>query len=223
MKLLTELTHEVEYLKEGKEGSPQKLYIRGPFAEAEVGNRNKRWYPLPILEREFNRYQTENISKNNALGELNHPAGPNINLDRVAIKITEAKRDGNKFIGKALVTETPMGDIVKGLINSGVQLGVSTRALGSLKYNSRTELNEVQDDLKLLAVDVVSDPSCPSAYVSGLHEGAEWIFNPALGSWVINTVETHKKVIKEVSRKKITQIQTRLFEEFLSSLKNPKS
>ena len=217
MKLLRELVEQVEYIKEEKDGK-ETLYIRGPFAQAEVPNRNKRIYRMPILEKEVNRYVEENIKHARAFGELGHPPGPNINLDRVAILIKEMVRDGNNFMGKAKVTSTPMGQITAGLINDGARLGVSTRALGSLKQIDGG-INEVQDDLKLLAVDVVADPSAPSAFVDGIMEGSEYIWDVAKGTWAERIIEQTRKEIKKMSIREIEERQLQLFERFLSSLK----
>lgn len=216
MKLLRELTEDVEYLKESKEGK-ESLYLRGPFAQAEVGNRNKRIYPLEILEREIIRYTKESIDRRNAFGELGHPAGPNINLDRTCIIITEMIKDGNNFIGKAKVTTEGMGKIVRGLIEDGARLGVSTRALGSIKLN-RAGLNEVQKDLRLLAVDVVADPSGPDCWTDAIMEGASWIYEAGSGKWVEYVDET-RKVMKNLP--KIDEsTQLKLFQDFLNTISN---
>lgn len=216
MLLFRELNEEIEYIKEEKDGK-QHLFLKGPFAQAEVGNRNKRMYPLPILEKEVNRFTKEKINERCAFGELNHPAGPNINLDRACILITEMKQDGNNFLGKAKVTTKGLGEIVRGLIEDGAKLGVSTRALGSVKLNARTGLNEVQDDLKLLAVDVVSDPSGPDCWTNAIMENSKWIFNAATGLWesYVDDLQKqmHKMPIKELEENKI-----RLFETFLDEL-----
>ena len=216
MKLLKELSENIEYLKEEKDGKTT-LYLRGPFMQAECANRNKRIYRLPILEREVNRYLDENVKLNRGFGELGHPSGPNINLDRVAILVNELTRDGNTFVGKAKVTSTPMGQICSGLINDGARLGVSSRALGSLKP-LKDEINEVQDDLKLLAIDVVADPSGPECYVDGLFEGREWIFNPELGQWTEQVVNKQVKELKTVKRID-ENAKLQWFKSFLSSIK----
>lgn len=217
MKLITELTEEVQYIKEESEGK-QNLFIKGVFAQADVSNRNKRVYPFPILEKEINRYTKECISENKAVGELNHPSGPNINLDRVCILIKEIKQNNKDFEGKALVMSTPMGQIVKNLINDGVKLGVSTRALGSLKP-LKEGLNEVQEDLRLLAIDVVADPSAPDAFVQGIMENREWIFNAVTGSWQEQIVETTKKIIQESAIEDLEIKKFKLFENFINSIK----
>jgi len=216
MKFIRELVEDVEYLKEEKDGKTA-LYISGPFAQAEVANRNKRFYPLSVLEKEVGRYVNEHVTSNRAYGELGHPQGPSINLDRTCILIKELKRDGNNFMGKAKVTSTPMGQIVEGLINDGAKLGVSTRALGSLKQRD-DGINEVQDDLKLLAVDVVADPSAPDAYVAGLMEGADWIWDAATGVYARQTIEKQHKENKQRTQKQIDEIALYQFQQFLKTL-----
>lgn len=216
MKLIRELVEEVQYLKEEKDGKTS-LYIRGPFAQAEVPNRNKRIYRMNIMEKEVHRYLNESVNQSRAFGELGHPPGPNINLDRACILIKEMVKDGNNFNGKALVTSTPMGQIVAGLINDGAKLGVSTRALGSLKP-LKDGINEVQSDFRLLAVDVVADPSAPDAYVEGIMEGSEYIWNAASGTWAERTIENQRKEIKTMTLEQIEDNKLRLFETFLNSL-----
>ena len=216
MKLFTELVEDVQYLVEEKAGK-KSLFITGPFMQAEQQNRNGRIYKLPILEREVKRYTDEYVNTNRALGELGHPNGPSINLDRVCIKIVELKQDGNNFIGKAKILETPMGSIARNLIESGVQLGVSTRGMGSLK-----EVNgvmEVQDDFFLAtAADVVADPSAPDAFVQGIMENVEWIWDN--GILRASQVETYKKTIERTSSKNLDEAKLAVFEHFLNSLSN---
>ena len=161
-KLFTELIEDVQYITETKESGGKEWFIEGIFLQSEIKNRNGRIYPINILEKEVNRYVTESIQKNRAYGELGHPAGPSINLDRVSHLITELKRDGKNFIGKAKLTETPMGQIARGLLESGANLGVSSRAMGSLK--EQNGIMVVQEDLRLsTAADIVADPSAPDA------------------------------------------------------------
>ena len=214
MKLFTELVENVQYLVEERNGK-KDLYITGPFMQAEQENRNNRIYKLPILEREVRRYTEQYINTNRALGELGHPNGPSINLDRACIKITELKQDGNNFIGRAKVLGTPMGDIVKNLLESGVQLGVSTRGMGSLK-----EVNgimEVQDDFFLAtAADVVADPSAPDAFVQGIMEGVEWVWDN--GIIKAQHVEQVKETVVKASKKDLHEAKVRAFEQYLSFL-----
>lgn len=197
----------------------KRQFIEGIFMQSNIPNRNHRIYPKAILAKEANRYLNENISKNRAYGELNHPSGPNINGDRIAILIKELKEDGDNFRGKALVASTPMGTIVKGLLNDGANLGVSTRALGSLKpYRESEGVNEVQDDLRLLAIDVVTDPSAPDAWVNGIMEGADWVFNAATGLYEHAKIEKNVKKVKKMSTKQIEEHKMNLFENWLNSL-----
>lgn len=216
MKLLRELTENVELLWEGEEGK-KDLYLKGIYMQAEQANRNKRIYPLPVLQKEANRYISENIQRNTAWGELNHPQGPNINLDRVCLRIMELKQDGNNFIGKSRVTNTPMGQIVKGLVESGGQLGMSSRALGSLKP-LRDEINEVQDDLRLCAIDCVGDPSAPEAWVDGIMEDVEYFYNNKTG----NIAEKAKQKIKKLSTKQLAENQLKMFQRFLNEISSIK-
>ena len=214
VKLLTELVEQVAYITEG-EGDQKKHFLEGIFMQAATPNRNKRIYPTAILAQESNRYMAEHVSKNRAYGELGHPAGPNINLDRVAIHIKNLRQENNNFVGRALIASTPMGDIVKGLVRDGAQLGVSSRALGSLKP-IQENLSEVQNDLRLLAIDVVADPSAPDAYVAGIMENREWVFNPLTNSWSEQIVETHKAFIKKEKMDEVERNKLKMFEEFLS-------
>jgi len=215
MKLLRELNEEVQALWEETDGK-KYLYLRGPFLQAAVANRNKRYYPLETLQKESERYLKENVQRRTAWGELNHPSGPNINLDRVCLRTVELRQSANDFIGKALVTPTPMGDIVKGLHESGGQLGVSSRALGTLKpMKGNTDINEVQDDLRLLAIDCVGDPSAPNAWVDGIMEDIEYFLNPVSGKFA----EQAKKTIKKMSRKQLEENKLGLFEAFLNTIK----
>jgi len=220
MKLLTELNEQVEYITEAI-GETKRTFIKGIFAEAEVLNRNKRMYPLDTLQREVTRYVNENVATNSAYGELNHPDGPGINLDRACILIKEMKKDGNAFVGKALVTSTPMGKIVEGLINDGARLGVSTRALGSLQP-IKEGVNEgsfiVRPDLRLLAVDVVADPSAPNAFVNGIMEGREYIYDQARNVFVEQFLDETQKALKGMTQKRVDEAKLAIFEDFLSKL-----
>jgi hypothetical protein len=175
MKLITEHTEDVQYLEE-KVGDKKNLYIKGVFLQAEQKNRNGRVYPLPILEREVKRYNDKYIDQNRAFGELGHPQGPTVNLDRVSHMITELEADGNNFVGKAKIMDTPMGKIVSSIMNEDAQLGVSSRGMGSLK--EKNGINEVQDDYYLAtAADIVADPSAPNCFVQGIMEGKEWAWD----------------------------------------------
>lgn len=216
MKLFTELVENVEYLVEEKNGK-KDLYITGPFMQAEQKNRNGRIYKLPILEREVERYNKEYVATNRALGELGHPNGPSINLDRVCIKIVELKQDGNNFIGKAKVLGTPMGDIAKNLLESGVQLGVSTRGMGSLKEVDG--IMEVQDDFFLAtAADVVADPSAPDAFVQGIMEGVDWVWDN--GIIKARQIEAYKETIQKANKTELESAKLSVFEHFVKSISN---
>jgi hypothetical protein len=218
MKLITELTEEIQYITEANEKTGKKeMYIEGIFLQAEIKNRNGRMYPINVLENEVKRYMTEVVNNNRAFGELGHPAGPSINLDRVSHMITELKRDKNNFIGKAKITETPMGNIARGIMESGGQLGVSSRAMGSLKEERGVMV--VQNDLKLsTAADIVADPSAPDAFVKGIMENVEWFYDEKNGVWLQEKVESIKKSVHKMSSRKLEEQRLAIFEDFLSSL-----
>jgi len=220
MRLITEELHDIQYITEG-EGANKKLYIHGIFAQADVVNRNKRIYPLAILQKEVNRFVKESITTGQALGELNHPANANVNLDRACILIKELKQDGSNFFGKASVLGTPMGKIVESLIEGGARLGVSTRALGTLKaWSQDKNVNEVGDDLRLLTIDVVGDPSAPGAFVNGIMEGAEWVYNSATGLCQEAKTEQITKKVKKMSIRQLEERKFQLFETFLNTLQS---
>jgi Prohead core protein serine protease len=215
--LLTEdLDHEIDYLVEGS-GANQRLYIEGIFAQAEVANKNKRVYPLNVLVKEVRRYTTENINSGRAWGELGHPTGPNINLDRACILIKEMNQDRTDFYGKALVCSTPMGDTLKGLMESGGRIGVSTRALGSLKAG-KNGLNEVQADLRLLVVDVVADPSAPKAFVNSLMENSQWVLNEKNGQYVQENVLDMRRRPRAMSILEMERNARSMFAEYISKI-----
>ena len=178
MKLITEQIENVKILTEEKNGK-KLLYIEGVFLQSELKNRNGRMYPFSVLEREVGRYNEEYVKSKRALGELGHPDGPTINLDRVSHRITSLRAEGNNFIGKAQILDTPMGNIAKNLLGEGVQLGVSSRGMGSI--DKREDCNVVRDDFMLTtAADIVADPSAPDAFVNGIMEGKEWIWDLSL-------------------------------------------
>lgn len=221
MKLLREINEGVEHLiEEGAEGAAKRHYLQGVFMEAGLVNRNGRIYSDDVLVPEVERFNKEIVKENRGFGELGHPSGPQINLDRVAIIIKEIARNGSQFRGKALVTETPMGQIVKGLLEGGAKLGVSSRALGSLKEGEGNYRGAmvVQPDLKLITVDVVADPSAPNAFVEGIMESQEWVQDPTGGWKVMEVVEQTKKKMKKMNVKAINEQKIRLFEEFLASV-----
>jgi len=216
MKLITEINESVEYIAEAREDGKKDYFIRGPFMQANIKNRNGRVYPAEVLDKEVNRYVTENVQKNRAYGELGHPTSPTINLDRVSHMIKELTRDGDNFIGKAkIMTETPMGRIVKNLMDEGASLGVSSRGMGSLK--NKNGAAEVQNDFYLAtAADIVADPSAPDAFVEGIMEGKEWVWD----NGVIReaTINDYKEVIKEAPSKDLTEAKLKVWSDFLSKL-----
>ena len=216
MKLITEEIQKVEFIVEGK-GAAKQCYIKGIFLQAEQVNRNGRMYPLSIMEREVTRYNENFIAKGRALGELGHPDGPTVNLDRVSHKICELHRDGNNFIGKAKLLETPMGKIAKSLINEGVCLGVSSRGVGSLKMTNEGHKIVGEDFMLATAADIVADPSAPDAFVQGIMEGKEWVYNSNKKVWIAESI---KNIIeKDVQRKKLTEERKlQHFEKFLNML-----
>ena len=201
MKLITEHTEDVQYLEE-KVGDKKNLFIKGIFLQAEQKNRNGRVYPQHILEREVKRYNEKYIDQNRAFGELGHPQGPTVNLDRVSHMITELYEDGNNFVGKAKIMDTPMGKIVSSIMNEGAQLGVSSRGMGSLK--EKNGINEVQDDYYLAtAADIVADPSAPNCFVQGIMEGKEWAWDN--GVLKESDVDRIKRKLDETSSKRVRE------------------
>ena len=218
MKLITELSEDLQYnITEAKEDGKKDYYIEGVFMESAVKNRNGRVYPTEILENEVARYNKEYVEKNRAMGELNHPQGPTVNLDRVSHIIKELKSDGTRIMGKAKIMDTPMGKIAKNLIDEGAKLGVSSRGMGSLKQNKQG-VNEVQKDFMLAAVDIVADPSAPNAFVNGVMEGAEWIWNN--GALEQRQIECYKEVIEEAPKIDIEEVTLKLFEDFMLKMRN---
>jgi hypothetical protein len=217
MKLIREEIEKVEVLTEGS-GKNQKLYIQGPFLQAECVNRNGRMYPMSIMEREVKRYTEQYVEKGRALGELGHPDGPTVNLDRVSHKIVDLYREGNNFIGKAQILSTPMGKIAESLLKDGVTLGVSSRGIGSLRENHKEGYKEVGEDFMLAtAADIVADPSAPDAFVQGIMEGKEWVWDGGILREKYAS-ETYKKINSLVDQKKLEENKINLFNEFLNSL-----
>ena len=214
MKLIRELTESVQYLTEEKDGK-KTLFIEGPFLVAESDNKNKRMYKEETMRNEVNRYSEEYISKNRAFGELGHPDTPSINLDRVSHLIVGLRQEGNAWIGKAKILETPMGNIARNLIEGGAQLGVSSRGMGSLKMENG--VNVVQGDFHLAtAADIVADPSAPGAFVQGIMEGKEWML--VNGIWTEQHYDVAKQEIKQASSKDIEAVSLKIFENFLKKL-----
>jgi len=217
MKLIREEIESVEFITEKLKNGKQNLYIEGIFLQGNIKNRNGRMYPMETLQREVARYNESNITSGRALGELGHPDGPTVNLDRVSHKITSLKESGSNFIGRAKILDTPMGSIASSLIKEGVKLGVSSRGIGSLKP-TREGFNVVGDDFMLAtAADIVADPSAPDAFVEGIMEGKEWI-------WEGNSfreqraAETKNKIESLVTQKRLEEHKLSLFNEFINSL-----
>ena len=218
MKLITEITEEVEYLSEAKESGEKEHYIHGIFLQGNMKNRNGRIYPIHILDKEVERYMKEMVKNSRAFGELGHPAGPAINLDRVSHIIIDLKKEGHNYIGKAKLTETPMGNIAKGILKSGGKIGVSSRGMGSLKPG-KDGIMEVQGDYRIAtAADIVADPSAPHAFVEGIMEGVEWIYDPVKDTWLEEKVQTIKKKIKKMSRSQIEEQKLAIFEDYMAAL-----
>lgn len=216
MKLITERIEQVQYITEATENGKKNLYITGPFLVYDKPNKNNRLYTKDTLSKEVGRYNEEFVKTNRALGELGHPDTPSINLERVSHKIVSLEDNGEAFIGKAMILETPYGQIVKNFIDSGVNLGVSSRGMGSLTQ-TKEGYNLVQDDFRLAtAADIVADPSAPGAFVNGIMENKEWLFVD--GRFVEADIESTKKQIRQASRKDIEQVALTLFENFIRKL-----
>lgn len=217
MLLIRELTEEVYHITEANKDGVKEHYIQGIFLQGELKNRNGRIYPMDVLETEVHRYTKEMIEANRSMGELGHPQGPQINLDRVSHLITEMGRDGNNFVGKAKLAYTPMGDVARGLLETGVRLGVSSRGMGSLKAIKEGTM-QVQNDFRLAtAADIVADPSAPSAFVNGILEGVEWFYDAGKDAWHQEKLDNTVKALKE--QKTIDDaVAIRVFTNFLDSL-----
>ena len=214
MKLITEQIENVNVITEGK-GDSKKLYIEGVFLQSELKNRNGRMYPFSVLEKEVNRYNEEYVKTSRALGELGHPDGPTVNLDRVSHRITSLKSEGNNFIGRAQVLDTPMGKIAKSLLDEGVKLGVSSRGMGSI--DKREDCNVVMDDFMLAtAADIVADPSAPDAFVNGIMEGKEWAWDN--GILKETKVAKYHRHMSEATRKNLEERTLAVFNDFLTGL-----
>jgi hypothetical protein len=216
MKLITEEIESVEVITENVNGK-KTLFIQGPFLQTEQPNRNNRVYRLPVMEREVKRYTEQYVNKGRALGELGHPDGPTVNLDRVSHKIVELVQKGNDFIGKAQILPTPMGKIAESLLNSGVTLGVSSRGIGSVR-STREGYNEVGEDFMLAtAADIVADPSAPDAFVQGIMEGKEWCWE---GGMLRERVaqSAQRRINTLVDQRRLEEHKIELFNDFLNSL-----
>lgn len=215
MKLIKEITQEVEYITEALDNGKKSTFIKGIFMQAEQANRNNRIYQKPVLEKEVERYQAL-IKERRALGELGHPPNPTINLNQVSHLITGLSWDGNNVIGEAKILDTPMGKIAKNFIEEGVKLGVSSRGVGSLTQG-KDGISIVQPDFHLATVDIVADPSAPDAFVEGIMEGAEWICEN--GVWKTVQVEQAKQYIKGATKKELAAKKLKVFEAFLGTIK----
>lgn len=214
MKLITENIEEISVLVEEAEGK-KNLYIEGIFLQSEIKNRNGRVYPFNVLNREVTRYNEQYVQTGRALGELGHPDGPTVNLDRVSHRIVELRSEGSNFYGKARILDTPMGKIAKSLLDEGVKLGVSSRGMGSLE--ERNGANYVRDDFMLAtAADIVADPSAPDAFVNGIMEGKEWIWEN--GILREQQIAKYHRYISESTRKNLEERKLKAFENFLSNL-----
>nr|BDD45178.1 hypothetical protein 22 [bacterium] len=216
MKLITEEISNVKIITEGK-GSNKKLYIEGVFLQGEIKNRNGRMYPIDTLKREVERYNESFVQKGRALGELGHPDGPTVNLDRVSHKITSLVQEGNNFKGKAQILNTPMGKIASSLLDEGVMLGVSSRGVGSLKMTNEGHKVVGEDFMLATAADIVADPSAPDAFVSGIMEGKEWVWEGGILREQL-AERTEKRINTLVDQKRLEEHKLNLFQEFLSNL-----
>ena len=216
MKLITEEIQKVEFITEGK-GSQKKMYIEGVFLQGDICNRNGRMYPMETLSREVKRYTESFIDKGRALGELGHPDGPTVNLDRVSHKIVSLTSEGNNFRGKAQLLETPMGKIAKSLIGEGVCLGVSSRGVGSLKMTNEGHKIVGEDFMLATAADIVADPSAPDAFVQGIMEGKEWVWEGGILRERL-AESTKQRINTLIDERTLQEYKVELFQEFLSNL-----
>ena len=216
MKLITEEVSKVKFIVEGK-GAKKKMYIEGVFLQGEIKNRNGRMYPIDTLAKEVHRYNESFVKKGRALGELGHPEGPTVNLDRVSHKITSLVQEGNNFRGKAQLLSTPMGKIAQNLIGEGVTLGVSSRGVGSLKEDLHGCKVVGEDFMLATAADIVADPSAPDAFVSGIMEGKEWVWEGGILREQL-AEKTQKRINTLVDQRKLEEHKLNLFNDFLSNL-----
>ena len=216
MKLITEEVSQVKFITEGK-GSQKKMYIEGVFLQGDICNRNGRMYPMETLSREVSRYTESFINKGRALGELGHPDGPTVNLDRVSHKIVSLTQEGSNFRGKAQLLETPMGKIAKSLIDEGVCLGVSSRGVGSLKMTNEGHKVVGEDFMLATAADIVADPSAPDAFVQGIMEGKEWVWEGGILREKL-AEQTQRRINTLVDQRKLEEHKLNLFNNFISNL-----
>ena len=216
MKLIREEIEKVQVITENVGGKKQ-LYIQGVFLQSEMVNRNGRMYPFSIMEREVKRYNENYVQKGRALGELGHPDGPTVNLDRVSHKITELKQSGNNFVGKAQILSTPMGKIAESLLKDGVTLGVSSRGIGSLRENNKGYKEVGEDFMLATAADIVADPSAPDAFVQGIMEGKEWVWDGGVLREKL-AENTRRKINTLANQRRLEEHKIDLFNDFLNSL-----
>ena len=216
MKLIREEIESVKVITEGK-GAAKKLYIEGPFLQTEKVNRNQRMYRLPTMQKEVMRYTESYISKGRALGELGHPDGPTVNLDRVSHKIVSLTQEGNNFIGKAQILSTPMGKIAESLLKEGVTLGVSSRGIGSISQNKEGVMEVGEDFMLATAADIVADPSAPDAFVQGIMEGKEWIWDGGILREKL-AENAQRKIDTLVDQRRLEEHKLSLFNDFINSL-----
>ena len=215
MKLITETIEDIEVLTEATTNGGKSYKIRGVFMQADIKNRNGRVYPVETLAKEVKRYTSEFINKKRAFGELGHPDGPTVNLERVSHMITSLKPEGKNFVGEAKIMDTPYGKIVKNLIDEGAQLGVSSRGMGSIQQSQGK--NIVGRDFYLAtAADIVADPSAPDAFVEGIMEGKEWVWDN--GRLISKSVEEYKEEIERTKRHELAVVKSRIFKDFISKL-----
>lgn len=217
MKLIREVYDTTALVVENKLGKGKEYFIEGIFLQSEITNRNGRMYPEKVMDKEVGRYMESLVKQNRAYGELGHPDNPSINLDRVSHLIVDLRKEGTNYVGKAKIMETPMGNIARGLLEGGANLGVSSRALGSLQMN-KEGIQVVQDDFMLsTAADIVADPSAPDAFVRGIMESVEWVF--VNGKFEQRQIEETKKLIQKTPSKRLTETSIRAFQNFLANLK----
>lgn len=217
MRLIREVFEQTNTIVESKLGKGKEYFIEGIFLQSELKNRNGRMYPESVMDNEVNRYIKESVEKNRAYGELGHPDTPSINLDRVSHMIVSLRKEGTNYIGKAKILETPMGQIARGLLDGGANLGVSSRALGSLQTNNEG-VQIVQDDFMLsTAADIVADPSAPDAFVRGIMESKEWVFVD--GKFVEQHIEEAQRSIRKASSRNLEEAKIYAFQKFLSKIR----
>jgi hypothetical protein len=217
MRLIREVFEQTNTIVESKLGKGKEYFIEGIFLQSELKNRNGRMYPESVMDNEVGRYIKESVEKNRAYGELGHPDTPSINLDRVSHMIVSLRKEGTNYIGKAKILETPMGQIARGLLDGGANLGVSSRALGSLQTNNEG-VQIVQDDFMLsTAADIVADPSAPDAFVRGIMESKEWVFVD--GKFVEQHIEEAKRSIRKASSRNLEEAKIYAFQKFLSKIR----